>query len=101
MTLTLKIANQSVCKTLWLRMMYLNTKFGSKMFGSLEDIIWTNIHWTLAMTLTLNAVILFFSFSEDTLAYDEVRADQVWLPKSQQFQTYSRKRHILINEPSL
>ena len=46
------------------------------------------------MTLTLNAVIHFFS--QDTLAYDDVSSDQVWLPGNQQFREYSRKSHILI-----
>ena len=40
-TLTLKTANQSFCMTLWL-MMHHNVKFGNKMFGGFEDIIWTN-----------------------------------------------------------
>ena len=35
--------------------------------------------WSFAVTLTLNAVILFFS--QDTLASDDVSADQVWLPQ--------------------
>ena len=47
------------------------------------------------MTLTLNAIIHFF-FSQDTLAYDDVSPDQVWLPRNQQFRKYSRKSHILI-----
>ena len=29
--------------TLWLMMLYLHTKFGNKMFGGLEDIIWINM----------------------------------------------------------
>ena len=46
------------------------------------------------MTLTLNAVIHFFS--QHTLAYDDVSSDQVWLSRNQQFRKYSRKSHILI-----
>ena len=42
MILTLKIANQSFCMTLWLMMMHQNTKSGSKILGHLEDIILTN-----------------------------------------------------------
>ena len=42
-TLTLKIANQSFCMTLRLMMMHHNIKFGNKLFGGLEVIIWTNI----------------------------------------------------------
>ena len=29
--------------TLWFKMMHHNTKFGNKMFGGLEDIIWINM----------------------------------------------------------
>ena len=43
-TLTLKIANKSFCKTLQLIMMHQKTVFGSKMFGSLENSIWININ---------------------------------------------------------
>ena len=64
------MANQSFRMTLRLVMMHHNTKFGEKMFGGLEDIIWTNID-----ILTLNAVIQLFSL--DTLAYDDVSSDQV------------------------
>ena len=43
-------------------MMNHNTKFENKMFDGLEDIIWINIKfWPFAVTLTLNAVIQFFS----------------------------------------
>ena len=48
-------------------MMHHNTKFGNKMFVSLEDTIWTNIDiLAFAVTLTLIAVIPFFS--QNTLA---------------------------------
>ena len=61
----------------------------------LEDIIWTKIKfWPFTVTLTLNAVIQFFP--QDTLAYDDISSDQVWLPKNRQFRKYSRKSHILI-----
>ena len=49
---------------------------------------------TFAVTLTVNAVIQFFS--QDTLAYDDVSSAQVWLPRNQQFRKYTGKRHILI-----
>ena len=39
MTLTLNIAKQSFCKTLWLLMMYHQTKFGCKRINGSEDII--------------------------------------------------------------
>ena len=44
------------------------------------------------MTLTLNAVIKFFP--QDTLAYDDVSWDQLWLPRNQQFRKYSRKSYF-------
>ena len=44
-TLTLKTANQSFWKTIWLMMMHHHTKFGSKRFNESENIVWTNIHW--------------------------------------------------------
>ena len=94
-TLTLKIANQSFCMTLWLIMMHHNTKFGNKMFGGLQDSSGQTLtFWPFAVTLTLNVVIQFFSNS--TLANDDVSPDQVWLPRNQQFRKYSRKSNILI-----
>ena len=35
-------------------------------------------------------------FQQDTLAWDDVPSDQVWLPRNQQFRKYGRKSHILI-----
>ena len=55
--------------------MHHSTKFGNKMLGGLEDIIWTLTFWSFAVTLILNAVIFFFP--QDTLAYDDVSSDQV------------------------
>ena len=76
-------------------MMHHDTKFGNKMFGGLEDIIWqTWTFWPFAVTLTLNAVIQLCS--QDTLAWDDVPSDQVWLPRNQQFRKYGRKSHISI-----
>ena len=46
--------------TFQLVLVHHNTKFGNKMFGDLEDTIWTNNILTLAVTLTLNAAIHFF-----------------------------------------
>ena len=59
-TLTLKTANQSFWKTMWLIMIHHHIKFGSKRFSFSEDIIWANIHltfWNFAVTLTLNTTI--------------------------------------------
>ena len=50
--LTLNTANQSVWKTIWLRMMHHNTKFGSKNFSNSEDTVWTNIHWQFETLLS-------------------------------------------------
>ena len=94
--LPLKIVNQSFCLILMLTMMHHNTKFGNKMFGNLEAIIWTNIEiLTICCDLDVEHNNPFF-FSEDTLAYDDVSSDQVWLLKNQQFRRYSKKSHILI-----
>ena len=42
-------------------MMHHNTKFGNKMFGSLEDIFWTNTDiLTFCVTLTLNTATKYF-----------------------------------------
>ena len=42
-------------------MMHHNTKFGNKIFGSLEDIMWTNTEiCSFTVALTLNAVIQYF-----------------------------------------
>ena len=76
-------------------MMHHNTKFGNRVFGSLEDIIWINWpFWPFFVTLTLNAVIHFSP--QDALAYNDLTSDQVWLPKNQQFRRYSSQSNILI-----
>ena len=41
-TLTLKTANQSFWKTIWLMMMHHPTQFGSKRLCGSVDIVWTN-----------------------------------------------------------
>ena len=43
-TLTMKTANQSCWKTLWLMVMHHHTKSGSNRFSGSEDTVWTNIH---------------------------------------------------------
>ena len=63
---------------LQLMMMHHNTKFGNKMFVSLEHIIWTNIDaLTLCCDLDLDfsnpfffSFVLVVFFSQNTLAYD-------------------------------
>ena len=49
---------------------------------------------TFGVTLTLNAVIHFFP--QDTLAYNAVLSNRVWLQTDQQFGRYSRNSHMLI-----
>ena len=49
--LTLKTANQSFWKTIWLIMMHHHIKFGSKRYSVSEDIIWTHIHWHFGVLL--------------------------------------------------
>ena len=75
-----------------------NTKFGNKMLGGLEDIIWTNIN-ILNLHCDLDQVIQLFP--QDTLAYDDVSSDKVGLPRNQKFMRYNRKSHILTIKPSL
>ena len=56
-TLTMKIANQSFKKTIWLITMHHHTKFGRKRFCKAKNIIWTNHSLTFqnsAVTLTEN-----------------------------------------------
>ena len=75
--------------------MHHNTEFGSKMCRGLENIIWININiLTLRCDLDLdcNSPI----FPQDTLAYDDLSSDHVWLPKNQQFRRYSSQSNILI-----
>ena len=50
-TLTLKTANKSFWKTIWLMMLHQHIKFGSKRFSVSENIIWTNIHWHFEILL--------------------------------------------------
>ena len=58
--------------TLRLMMMHHNIKFGNKLFGGLEVIIWTNID-ILTLHCVLDAAIQLFS--QDSLAYDDVSKD--------------------------
>ena len=61
-------------------MLHHNTKFGDKMFGSVEDVIWTNIN-ILMLCFNLDLECSNQIFFTNTLAYDDVSSDQVWLPK--------------------
>ena len=81
-------------------MLHIHTKFENKMFGGLEDIIWTNI--TIIQTST---DILNFHcdhdlkhsnpiFPQNTPAYEFVLSNQVWLQTNQQFRRYNRNSLI-------
>ena len=48
---SLKTANQSFWKTIWLIMMHHHTKFGIKRFSNSENIIQTSIHWHFEILL--------------------------------------------------
>ena len=97
-TSTLKIANQSFCMTIWLVMMHHNSEFGNKMLGCLEVIIWKNHldnHWHFDPSLWPRPWMpQSFYFSQNTLAYNDVLSEQVWLLKNQQFRRYSRKSYF-------
>ena len=84
------------CVTLWLILQHYYTKFGYKMFCGSEDNtgqIFTDI-FNLRCDLDLersNSI-----FPQDTLAYNVVLSNRVWLQTDQQFGRYSRNCHILI-----
>ena len=63
---------------------------------SSEDIVWTSILYTLNQCCDLDLECTKPVFSHNTLAYDDVLPNQVWLPKDQWFRRYSRNSHILI-----
>ena len=73
----------------WLMMLHHHTIFGNKIFCDSENIIRIKIqlHYLKSSNLL---------FPQNTLAYDDVLSDQVWLPRNQQFRKYSTKSHILI-----
>ena len=50
-SLTLKTANQSFRKTIWLIMMHHHTKVGINIFSNSEYVTWTNIHWHFEILL--------------------------------------------------
>ena len=76
--------------------MHHHTKSGDKMFGRLEDIIWTKSTFTdtLKIHCDLDLECSNPVFPHDTLAYDTVLLSQAWLQTDQQFRRYSRNSHI-------
>ena len=83
--------------TLQLMMMHHNSKFGNKMFGGLDDIIWININ-ILTLCCDLDRKRRNPILSQDNHAYDAVLANLVWLQTDQQFRRYRTNSHILIIE---
>ena len=83
------------CVTLWLILQHHYTKFYTKMFCGSEDNtgqIFTDI-FNLRCDLDLehsNPI-----FPQDTLAYNVVLSNRVWLQTDQQFGRCSRNSHIL------
>ena len=75
-TMTLKITSESFCTRLQLMMMHHNTKFGNKMFGGLEDIVWINID-ILTLPCDLDLECSNPIFPHDALAYDSLSSDQI------------------------
>ena len=74
--LDLKNSKSVFLHALWFMKMHHNSKFGNKMFGSLEDIIWTNIDiLTLHCDLDLESSYPFFFILQDTLAYGDVSSE--------------------------
>ena len=77
MALTLKIAQQSFCTTLWLVTMHHNTKFGHKMFGSLEDIIWTNIDILTQYNFFQRTLLLIMMYIRPSLVAEESTVQKI------------------------
>ena len=71
MSLTVKIANQSLHMTLWPMLTRHSTKFGYNRFSSSEDIIPTNSE-TLNLCCDLYPEHSNPIFSQDTHAHDDV-----------------------------
>ena len=90
------------CVTLWLILQHHYTKFYTKMFCGSEDNIgqiFTDIYnHQCDLDLEHSNPI----FPQDTLAYNVVLSNRIWLQTDQQFGRYSRNSHILIKyKPSL
>ena len=81
--------------TIWLMMLHHHTVFGNNS----ENIIWTGQTFTDISNLCcdLDLESSHPIFQQDTLAYDALLSNQVWLQTDQQFRRYSRNNHILIN----
>ena len=75
-------------------MLHHHTVFGNNS----ENIIWTGQTFTDISNLCcdLDLESSHPIFQQDTLAYDAVLSNQVWLQTDQQFRRYSRNNHSLI-----
>ena len=86
--MTLKIANQSFCMTFQLMTMHHYTKFGNKMFGGVENNMWTNSEiLTLRCDLDLERSKPFFFLTRYSGLW---LSDQVWLRISTSEDTVER-----------
>ena len=77
-SLTLNTVNNFFCMTLWLIMLHYHTRFGNKMFFGSEDIIQTFtdiLNLCCGLELECSNPI----FQQDTLAYNVVLSNQLWL----------------------
>ena len=86
------------CVTLSLILQHHQTKFGNKMFCGSEDNtgqIFTDI-FNLRCDLDLERSNPFFFSPQDTLAYNLVLSNRVWLQPDQQFERHNRNSHMLI-----
>ena len=95
MILTLKTVNQFFCVTLWIIMLHNNTRLGNKMICGSVDVIQTFtdiLNFCCDLDFERSNPI----FPQDTLAYDTIPPNQVWLQTDQQFKRCSRNSHILI-----
>ena len=85
MTLTLKIATTQKNPPFWLMMLHRHTKFGNKMFCEQKIPSGQTFNDILNLCYDLDLEHSNPTFPKDTLAYDTVLANQVWLQTDQQF----------------
>ena len=81
--------------TLWLILEHHHTKFGNKSFvvQKISGQIFTDIFNLRFVDLERSDSIF---FPQDTMAYNAVLLNRVWLQTDQQLGRYSRNSHILI-----
>ena len=84
MTFIMKIMNQTFCMAFQTMMVHHQAMFGYKIFGGSEDAVQT-FSDILNLCCDLDVEHSNPTFSQDTLAYDHVPSNQVWLQKDKQF----------------